>query len=412
MRRAHEVQAIQKLGNGYSFGNDFYQVWFTAHEWLRNGSDPYSPEMTRKIQIGLYGRPLETGRAGDPTDARRFPYPLFADLLFLPSAALAFPVVRVAVLCLLMALTIVTALLWLRVIGWSPGWKWTVVVILLAMTSYPVLEGLYACQLGLLVSFLLAASIRLIQRNRLLLAGILLALTTIKPQVTALVISYLVFWAVYDWQARRRLVIGFISTMAFLVGASLWMQPRWIQSWLATVRAYRHYTAAPLVTQILASPFGSRFSDTATTIFTLAFLIAAVVLAWHNRSAPADSGRFRLTLGVLLAITTIVVLPGQAVYDHVVLLPGILLLCSGWYKLRDSGRIARLLLGIGAIILLWPWAAALTLLVLQPLIGRAALDSPRMLSAPLRTAASLPFVVLVLLAWMWQVSSGRSEEFV
>lgn len=412
MPRALEVQAAQKLGNGYSFGNDFYQVWLTAHEWLLHGSDPYSPEMTREIQIGLYGRPLEPGRPGDPIDTRRFPYPLFADLLFCPSAEVAFPVVRVAVLCLLVVLTVATALLWLRVIGWNLEWNWTAVVVLLTLTSYPALEGLYACQLGLLVAFLLAASIRLIQHDRLLPAGVLLALTTIKPQVTALVIAYLLLWAVYDWRARRRFVVGLISAIALLVGASLWVQPRWIQSWLATVQAYHHYTAAPLVTQVLTSPLGPRFSGTASTALTIASVIGALVLAWRNRSAPADSGRFLLTLGVILAITTIVILPGQAIYDHVVLLPGILLLCSGWYKLRDSGRIPRMFFGLGTIILLWPWAAATALLVLQPLFGRGALNSSQILSAPLRTSASLPFVVLVLLVWMWRLNAGRIEESV
>ena len=53
------VRTAQELGNGYSFGNDFYQVWYTAREWQRRKVDPYSTEMTREIQIGLNGRPLD-----------------------------------------------------------------------------------------------------------------------------------------------------------------------------------------------------------------------------------------------------------------------------------------------------------------------------------------------------------------
>ena len=62
------VRTAQGLGNGYSFGNDFYQVWLGAREWLHERRDPYSPEMTRDIQIGLYGRPLD--RPGDQVDRR------------------------------------------------------------------------------------------------------------------------------------------------------------------------------------------------------------------------------------------------------------------------------------------------------------------------------------------------------
>ena len=91
------VRTAQELGNGYSFGNDFYQVWITAREWQRRKVDPYSTEMTREIQIGLNGRPLDAQRRSDPQDERRFPYPAFVDLLFWPAADFPFTSVRVVV---------------------------------------------------------------------------------------------------------------------------------------------------------------------------------------------------------------------------------------------------------------------------------------------------------------------------
>jgi hypothetical protein len=75
MPRVVAVRTAAGLGNGYSFGNDFYQVWLTSREWLRSGRDPYNAEMTRKIQTGLYGRPLDPNRPTDPVDRRVFPYP-------------------------------------------------------------------------------------------------------------------------------------------------------------------------------------------------------------------------------------------------------------------------------------------------------------------------------------------------
>ena len=201
-------------------------------------------------------------------------------------------------------------------------------ILLLTLSSYPVLEALFAAQLGLLVAFLLAASLFVLRRDRFLLAGFLMAITTIKPQVTVLAILYFLTWALYDWRVRGRFVIGFFSTLGLLVGASLVAMPHWIQSWTHTVLAYRHYTRPPLVTEVLTSPLGLRFSGLATFVLTAASIIFAITLAWRNRAAAYGSFAFWITLTLLLAITTITILPGQAVYDHVIFFPGILLLVA------------------------------------------------------------------------------------
>jgi hypothetical protein len=409
MPRALALQAARNLGNGYSFGNDFYQVWLTAREWFRHGRDPYSLEMTREIQVGLYGRPLDPHRLGDPVDTRRFPYPVFTDLLFWPTAEFPFTGLRVVVVFILSVMTVASVLLWLRALRWRPGWRWMAVAALLTMTSYPALEGLYAAQLGLLVAYLLAASMLALQRNRLLMAGILLALTTIKPQVTALTILYLLIWSLHDRRRRTRFLIGFFSTFALLLGSSLLALPHWIPSWIHTVLAYHHYTAPPVVTQVLTAPLGPRLSAAVTLALTAASVVLAVVLCWRNRAAPPGSFAFWLTVSLLLSITTITILPGQAIYDHIILFPGILLLVRARRQLRDAGRTPRMLLSIGALVLFWPWVAAFALLVLRPWLTQATFNSTAILSLPIRTAASLPFAVLALLAWLWRISPERNQ---
>jgi len=407
--RAEAVRAAAGLNNTYSFGNDFYQVWLTSREWLRQGRDPYGLEMTRELQTGLYGRPLDGNRSGDPADLRVFPYPAYVDLLFWPAAEFPFAAVRLGVVCVLAALTMASVLLWLRALDFHLSWSWLAVVLLLTLCSYPALEGLYAGQLGLLAAFLLAAAIVALQRGRLLLAGILMALTTIKPQVTLLVILYFLVWNMYDWRARRRFCIGFFSTLTLLVGTSLAVLPHWIQSWIQTVLAYRHYNPPPLLTEVLTSLLGARLANPATTLLTIALLIAAVALAWRNRAAAAASLAFAQTVSLLLAITTIAILPGQAVYDHVILLPGILLLASSRRSLRDAGRIPRTLLSVGALVFFWPWIAAFAVIVVRPWLTPASFYSAAVLGLPIRTAASLPFAVFALLAWTTRLSCVRNR---
>jgi hypothetical protein len=407
--RLLEVRSARNLDGGYSFGNDFYQVWLTSRQALRDRRDPYTAAMTREIQTGLYGRTLDPRIPSDPSDLRMFPYPAFTDLLLWPAARLPFPLVRVVVACLLTALTLVGIRLWMRAFSWQLDWRWIAVTCLLVLCSYPVLEGLYAGQIGLLVAFLLAASILTLQRGRLLFSGFLMALTTIKPQVTLLAILYLLVWSAHAWRRRGRFCAGFFPTIILLIGAALVVWPHWIQSWLHVVVRYHGYTKPALVSEVFASPLGPYAAGPASLIMTAALLMAAVVLGWKNRAAAADSQQFWLTLSLSLGITTIALLPGQAVYDHVILLPGIFLLASRKQP-EPSGPIFRTLLAIGIAVLLWPWLSALSLLLLRPLLPAEIFYSKAVFVLPLRTAAVFPFVVLAPLILTLRARSQKQRE--
>ena len=57
--------------------SDLYPRWLGARELLLHHRDPYSPEVTREIQIGYYGRPLDPSRPQDPRDQQGFAYPAY-----------------------------------------------------------------------------------------------------------------------------------------------------------------------------------------------------------------------------------------------------------------------------------------------------------------------------------------------
>ena len=52
--------------------SDLYPRWLGTRELLRHGRNPYSAEITREIQEGYYGRPLDAGRPDDPRDQQGF----------------------------------------------------------------------------------------------------------------------------------------------------------------------------------------------------------------------------------------------------------------------------------------------------------------------------------------------------
>ena len=404
MPRVHDVNMSRNLGDGYAFGDDFYPIWLTSRECLRLRCDLYSTEMTHEIQTGLFGRALNSRHRTDPrTDYRTFAYPAFTDLLMWPTALLPFATVRVLFVFLLGALTVASVILWTRALGLPLPWEWMVLSIMLTLSSYQVLEGLYADQLGLLVGFLLAAAILSLIRGRLMLAGVLLALTTIKPQMTLLVLFYLGLWTVYDWRRRRQLCLGFFVTMALLVGSAVIVWPHWMQSWIQVVLGYHRYARPPMVGELLAGPLGP-LAGTVTVVLVVILLLVAAGLAWHNRAAERGSRKFWLTMSLLLSITTVTLLPGQAIHDEVILLPALLLLA--WPSEHSSGTwTLKALRAATAAVIVWPWFAAFTLILLRPVLSTSLFSSQLIFAMPIRMAAVFPFVVLALL-WL----TARTEE--
>ena len=389
--RVLEVRAAKGLGNGYAFGDDFYPIWLAARQWQSEHRDPYSSEVTRQIQIGLFGRPLDGRKPSDPpVNYREFAYPAFTELLLGLTATVEFPTLRIALVVFLTFLTALSVWLWMLALQWRIHPLWFATLVVLMLCNYPVLEGLFADQPGLIVGFLLASSVLALQQNRLALSGSLLSLTLIKPQMTLLAVMYLMLWSLAN-RDRARLWVGFLATTAFQVGASLWIWPHWITQWTRILLGYHRYATPPLVTLLPGATLGAYIGP----VVTVVLLVLSVGLAWQYRRAPTGSLAFWLPLSLLLAITSVALLPGQAIYDHVILIPGILLLLRHRRELSDAGRVPRTLLILGAVVLFWPWVAAFAVVAVHRVLTPGTFEA--VFALPIRTAASLPFAVLALL---------------
>jgi len=400
MPRVLELRAAKGLGKGYAFGDDFYPIWLTTRRCLLQRCDPYAAEMTREIQTGLFGRPLNANIPSDPpADYRSLAYPAFIDVLLSPAAALEFATLRIVLLILLPLVAAWSVWLWMLAMDWRPpDPTWLAVIVLLALCNYPVLEALFAEQPGILVGCLLAGSVLTLRRDHPLLAGVLMALTTIKPQMTFLAIVYLLLRCLHDRLAGVRFIAGFFATMLLLMGTSVFLWPHWIRSWLTVIFGYHRYATPPLASELLGPVLGPQVGP----VLILALLVSATALAWSKRRANTASPDFWLTLSLLLAITSVTLLPGQAVYDHVILLPGILLILHQWrtqwrQPTPAASRVFRGMQVIGAVVLFWPWVAAFALVAVRPWLKPEVFYSTPVFALPIRTAGSFPFAVLALL---------------
>ena len=64
----HQVAASVEYGSPRGNLSDLYPRWLGARELLLHHRDPYHADVTREIQIGYYGRPLDPNRPHDPKD--------------------------------------------------------------------------------------------------------------------------------------------------------------------------------------------------------------------------------------------------------------------------------------------------------------------------------------------------------
>jgi Glycosyltransferase family 87 len=372
--------------------SDLYPRWLGARELLLHGRNPYSAEISREIQAGYYGRPLDPSRPDDPTDQQGFAYPIYVVFCLAPTITLPFAIVQKSFFWLLVAITCASILLWLRILRWSArGWS-QLAVLAFTFGSLSVTQALKLQQMSLLVAGLLACAITLLIAGQAVAAGILLALATIKPQLMVILVLWLALWTVSDWRRRYRLAVSFVATLAILLAASEWYLPHWIDSFWNAVREYQRYTGAKSVLDtLMGTPsFGSPWSG-ALELLAFAALMGA---CWRERRQPANSECFAFVLALVLAITILLV-PVSAPYNQVLLIPGVLVLVKERRMIWQRGVANRLLLALTACLIVWPWISSMTLAGLSFILPPEMVE--RVWAIPTWTQTQIPVAVAALM---------------
>jgi hypothetical protein len=353
-------QVADALAHGRPRGNlsDLYPRWLGARELLQHRRNPYSPEITREIQEGYYGRPLDPTRLGDPKDEQSFAYPAYVVFLLGPFTTLPFDAVQIGFRWLLIALGAASVLLWLRVLRWRVSLIGTLTLVVLMLGWLPMVQGIKLQQLSLLVAGFLAACGACLAGGWLFCGGMLLAFATVKPQLAWPLVLFLLMWSAAQWRGRRRLLIGFALVMLLLVIGAEFLLPGWLSMFMGAIGQYHRYTQNQ---SVLVWMFGSIVGRIAEAVSVL----ACAVCAWRVRAKPANSPRFGLAVALVLALTVVIV-PMFAPYNQVLLAPAILALI--WREVRGDFVLpaVRLAAAVGALLVVWPWIATIALSIFYP----------------------------------------------
>ena len=369
--------------------SDLYPRWLGARELLLHGRDPYAADLTREIQMGYYGRVLEPSRPNEPKDQEGFVYPVYVVFLLAPTVHLPFRVVQRGFRDLLVLLTALSVPLWLSFTSYRLSRAAQLTWILLTLGSVPALQGIKLQQLSLVVCSMIAATGAAIHKRKFVLAGILLALATIKPQLVALPTGWLFLWILGDWRGRQRLAWSFLLAMAALITGGLVVLPGWIAHFWRATMDYERYTGGwkSILDYALTSPYGK--------VASVLIVVAVLAVGWVLRGSSPESTPFVWGFSLTLA-ATVLVLPMIWPYNQFLLLPGLMLAGRSSSSLWQKGALWRLLLVGTASTVLWPClAAAAMLLSLIFLPLRTVLAA---WTVPLKTALLPPVFVAVVLA--------------
>ena len=384
------AQIAQAKARDIPRGNlsDLYPRWLGARELFLHHRDPYGDDITREIQTGYYGRVLDPARPNDPKDQQAFAYPVYVALVLAPTVEVPFWLVQQIFLWLLLAVTVASVLFWLHALEWRISGFALATWILLTLSCLPAIQGVKLQQLSLLVACLIAAATLALSRRQFLLAGVLLALATIKPQLAALPILWLCIWATGDWRNRQRAVWSLMVSTAVLATAGELLLPGWIHKFRVALAAYYLYTGGGRsVLDVALTPLGGRAVS--------AGLVGALIgMSWRLRRGDERSADFQWSFAFSLAIT-LVVIPMFAPYNQVLLLPALMIIVRGLRSLWLRGRMSRYLVELAALTIFFQWIAAAALVV--GLIFLPASTIQEHWELPFYPSLAIPVVILGLL---------------
>ncbi len=369
--------------------SDLYAPWWGAHEFLLHGRNPYSAAVAHEIQSEIYGTQAVPAYRDDPSEfAGGFAYPLYTSFFLWPTVYLSFPAAKTVFLCGSILAVAGSALLWMRAFRFRPPPVQVLAILVFTLGSFPALQGIRLLNLSLLAAALLAVTLALLASGRLILAGIFLAASTLKPQFTIILVPGLALWSISDWKRRQALAWSFAASMALLIGAAEWLQPGWIGNFVQIVGAYRHYTFGRSLLDVWFTPRGGPYAAAVV-------LVVLLWLCWPFRRYPANAPAFSLAISLLLAGTLLVV-PTLAPHTQILLLPGVLCLLQwGTLRAKSANRFVQLAALSVWLLLAWPWLAAATLTAAASVVSRGVLQ--RWWELPLYTSPILPLAVCVAL---------------
>ena len=303
-------------------GNDFLVHWMGTRTFLLDGTSPYSDETAVKIQTFAYGHKAEEGE-----HELRVAYPLYSMIVFAPfSLVKNYDLARALWMTTLELSLLALSYLSLKITDWSPGKKVLLAFFLFSIFWYHALRPLINGNVVIIIALVIAGVLISIKMKQDELAGVLLALTTIKPQVSIVFIIFIFVWA---FRNKRLKVVGWFLASVFLLSLSAALLiPDWILQNLREIVRYPGYnppgTPASALRALMPDAWG-RVGMVISGLMILMLIFEWAVMRNEDYKSFLWIAFTTLTASQWIGIQTD---PG----NFIVLFPAIVFLFSVWEK--------------------------------------------------------------------------------
>lgn len=228
-------------------GNDFLAHYVGTRSLIFDGVSPYSDDVALEIQNLVFGRPAVQGEI-----EHRVVYPLYSTLFFAPFALIGdYILARVAWMIFLEISLIVTAFLALNLFEWKPKLSMLGFYYLFSIFWYHAFRSLINGNAVILVSLMLAGALYAIKAEKDKVAGLLLAFSTIKPNLVILVLIFILAWCLY--QKKIQVIIWFFGSMIVLTLGGMLVIPNWVLQNIWEILKYPAYNPAGTIGDVIGN---------------------------------------------------------------------------------------------------------------------------------------------------------------
>ncbi len=325
-------------------GNDFFVRWLGGREYLLHGTNPFDRSIAEKAQITMFGH-----LAGpEDRDQAYFAYPLYTLYFFWPLSLIPYAWAQAIWMTLLQFILLGVTALSIRLAGWRPpNWLFWL-TLFWGIFFYNGARAIILGQFSILVGLFLLLALWAIERRRDGWAGVLLALTTIKPQMVFLVLAFLLLWALV--RRRWRLIGGFGVSMLALVGSSVLLVPTWPLDFVRNVVAYSGYVAhgTPLE-NLLHYLLPASAAAPLTVVLSVLFFLALLPGWWLAlRGRP---GGYTWAVLSTLVVSSLITFRSATTNQVILYLP--LFFFFRRLANRRARPVAALLIEVGLAVFMW-----------------------------------------------------------
>jgi hypothetical protein len=251
-------------------GNDFLVHYVGTRALVTEGLNPYSDEVALRIQTIAYGRPAKAGE-----HELRVAYPLYSVIVFLPFALIDdFTLARALWMTALEAGVLMLTVFSIRLARWKINPVLLGLLLIFSLFWYHGLRPLINGNAVVFVALLLVGGFLALRAGADELAGVLFALSTIKPQVVLLVLVFVVLWGMST--GRWRMIGWLVGTVILLAAAAALLIPEWFVDNLREVMRYPAYNppGTPRAAFIEWWPsWGSRLGWALTGVMAIVLLV-------------------------------------------------------------------------------------------------------------------------------------------